>query len=110
MKQLDVEESKQPAYVVRLDIDAQNKKFWPTFTPAKQKLATQIKELACVAYFRSRTFLNAREKFIAVKVERPQLADALQQADEVARLKKLVDANGVEMVATKTSLLFRIPK
>ncbi len=110
MKQLDTEESKQPAYVVRLDVESQNRKYWPTFTPAKQKLASQVKELACVAYFRSRTYLNAREKFISVKVERPQLADAIQQADELAKLKKLVDANGVEMVATKTSLLFRIPR
>jgi hypothetical protein len=110
MKQLNTEESLQPAYVVRMDVAAQHKKYWPEFSAEKQKLALQVKELARVSYFRSRTFLNARDKFIAVKVERPSLADALQQADSMAKLRKLVDAHGIETVVTKTSLLFRILK
>jgi len=110
MKQLSNEESLQPAFVVRLDAAAQHKKYWPEFSADKQKLALQVKELARVSYFRSRTFLNARDKFIAVKVERPNLSDSLQQADSMAKLKKLVDEHGIETVVTKTSLLFRIKK
>lgn len=109
MKHLNVEKSKQPAYVVRQDVEAQHKKFWATFSPDKRKLALQVREIATLAYFRSRTFLNAREKFITVKVMNPTKADALQSYLEICHLKSLVDMHGIELVSTKTSLLFRIP-
>lgn len=110
MKQLDIDDSKQSAYFVRMDAQSQHLRYWPLFSKARQDLSLRIKELACQGYFRSKVYLNARDKFIAVKVDRPRLADAIQQAEIIDRLKEEVDANGVEMVATKNNLLFRIPK
>jgi hypothetical protein len=110
MKQLDTDDSKQPAFIVRMDAEDQHRRYWPLFPKAKQDLALRVKEMARQAYFRSKVYMNARDKFISVKVDRPQLADALQQADIIEKLKEEVDQHGVEMVATKNNLLFRIRK
>lgn len=110
MKQLNTDDSKQPAFVVRQDAAAQNQRYWPLFTKTKQDLANRIKALAQEGYFRSRVFINARDKFITVKVERPQRADALQQSEIMDQLKLVLDTNGIEPIATKNNLLFRIPK
>lgn len=58
MKHLDTDESKQPAFIIKQDVEAQHKKYWPLHKKANQELALKVKEIAATAYFRSRVFLN----------------------------------------------------
>lgn len=110
MKQLNVDDSVQPAFLVRLDAEEQHTKYWPTFTSTKQDHANKLKQLAVAAYFRSKVYLNARDQFIVVKVDRPSLKDKLSNDAAFNSLNAFVIAAGVEVVATKNNLLFRIPK
>ena len=110
MKQLNVDDSVQPAFLVRLDAETQHAKYWPTFTKTKQDHANKLKELAMNAYFRSRVYLNARDKFIVVKVDSPSLKDKLGNDAAFNNLNAFVIAADVEVVATKNNLLFRISR
>ena len=110
MKQLDVDDSVQPAFLVRQDANEQHAKYWPTHTYAKQVAATSLKELAVNAYFRSKVYLNAREKFLVVKVDRPHHADKLQNTKQLKDLETFVRLYGIEVLSTKNNLLFRISK
>lgn len=112
MKILQTEESAQPAFVCQLDAREKHTKYWPLHTPAKQALATNLRAHAMAAYWRSRTYINAREKFIVVKVEKPQKADLLQNTKELAAMEAFVKANPeIRILGTKTNhLLFRVMK
>ncbi len=112
MKILQTEESAQPAFVCRMDAAEQHIKYWPLHTAAKRALATNLRAYAMAAYWRSRTYINAREKFIVVKVEKPQKADLLQNAKELAALESFVKANpDIVVLGTKgNNLLFRVMK
>jgi len=108
MKQLDIDDSAQPAFLVRLDAEAQHAKYWPTFAKSKQDDALKLKQLATDAYLRSKVYLNARDQFIVVKVDRPSLKDKLNNDSAFNKLNAFVIAATVEVVATKNNLLFRI--
>lgn len=110
MKNLDIDDVKVPAFIARSEVNEDWKKFWPTFTVVKQRQAQALKELARCAYFRSKVYLNAREKFLVIKVDRPHLADKLQNTKELAALHAYTVSIGIEPIATNNSLLFRILK
>lgn len=110
IKILDVDDSAQPAFIARNDAEEKYAQYWPTFSKSKQTTALKLRELARNAYFRSRTFLNARDRFIAVKIDRPQKADLLQNGNELTALNQFVIANGIEVVGSRHSLIFRLPK
>ena len=102
MKQLDIDDAgPQYAYSAAIDAQAEHKKYWPTHIPAKQATAQQLKELA---------YLTAREKFITVKVDKPSVKATWAYPNELAVMNTFVIASGVEVVASKRNLLFRVLK
>ena len=113
MKSLDNDDAApEYKYGAAIDAQAEHKKYWPTHTPAKQQTAQQLKELAYSAYgsVGSKVYLNARDKFITVKVDKPSIKAAWSCPAELNAMNKFVLANGVEVVASKQNLLFRVPK
>ena len=110
MKTIDNDDSKQPAFVVFADVKKQHDMYWPGFAKSKQELSMQLKLAATSAYFRSKVYLNARDKFLVVKVDRPTAADRLQNGEQLTALEALVTKHGIDIVASKNSLLFRIAK
>jgi len=110
MKQLDNDDSLMPHWVARAHAEAQTRMYWPEFTPEKQELALQLKQAVTDAYFRSKVYMNARNGFIVIKADRPSIRDQLNNEEAFTRLKSIVDKIGIEPLATKNSLLFRIPK
>jgi hypothetical protein len=110
MLQTQVDDTALPPFIAAMDAQAQHKKFWPGFDVAKQEAAMDLSILCQAAYFRSKVYMNAREKFIAIKVDRPKLADKLQNDGAFDALHKATLALGIEPVATKNNLLFRIAK
>jgi hypothetical protein len=63
-----------------------------------------LKRAAEIAYFRSRVFLNYREKFMTVKVEAPQIADKI--SDEVEQLLVHAGKTGAVVKHGKASVIF----
>ena len=113
MKQLNIDDAApQYAYGAAIDAQAEHKKYWPTHTAAKQQAAQQLKELAYSAYglLGSKVYLTARDKFITVKVDKPSVKATWAYPAELAAMNTFVLAAGVEVVASKRNLLFRVPK
>ena len=110
MKTINIDDSRQPAFVVFADVKKQHDMYWPGFARSKQELSMQLKTAATSAYWRSRVYLNARDKFLCVKVARPTAADRLQNGEQLAALETLVTKHGIDIVASKNNLLFRIAK
>lgn len=115
MKLLDVDEAgTQYAMGAAIDADEQARKYWPLFSPQKQKLGLDLKELAHLAYGinGSKVYLNPREKFLTVSIKKPKVSVQWTNPVELANMYAFVQANGVEVVGTRYagSLLFRIPK
>ncbi len=110
LKQLKVDETSLPVFVALRDAKQHHDANWKTYTVSKQQTAIRLKVLVQEAYFRSKVYLTARAKFITVKVDRPQQADVIQNCSQLEKVNDFVKKNGVQVVSTKNSLLFRLPK
>jgi hypothetical protein len=112
MKLLDNDETtcKEHAFAAHDDAEEQHKRYWSTHTKANQDVALKLKALCYAAYFGSRVYLTAREKFITVKVEKPSVSAARLYPTEMSALGAYTKKIGIEPVASKISLLFRITK
>lgn len=108
MRTLDVDDTAQPKYVAALDAQAQHALYWADHDPLAKKQALAIRDLAVSAYWRSKVYLNARAKFIVVKVDRPHIADKLQNTEQLQELYNMVTFCKAEVVQTKNALLFRV--
>ena len=112
MKVIEADETTCHAHAVAAAKDAkdQNERYWPTHTKAKQDQALKLKELCRAAYFESRVYITARDSFITVKVERPKVSAAWIYPNEMEALGAYTKQIGIEPIASRISLLFRIPK
>lgn len=100
------------AYGAAINAQLMHKKYWPTYSVAKQQLAQKLEALVYGAYglTGSKVYLNAREGFIAVKVDKPASKTFWQCANELAAVDAFVKQHKVEEVLTKQNLVFRIPR
>jgi hypothetical protein len=110
MKVLDVDSCKTDVRKVFFDIKEDEDKYRPQYAPIQHENSAALLTLVREAYFRSKSYRNYREKFIVVKVNKPTIADKLQNDAAFARLYAFTKFLSIEPVATKNSLLFRIPK
>ena len=108
MRTLDIDETALPKYVAVMDAQRQHVAYWATYDPLTKKKAIAIEELARKAYWRSKVYLNARAKFITIKVDRPHIADKLQNGAELQELHNMVTFCRAEVLQTKNALLFRV--
>jgi hypothetical protein len=100
------DKSSLPGWVCAQDAQARNKKNKDNFTLAEIDFSEELHSLAKAAYFRSRVFLNYRENFIAIKVERPNRADLVSK--EVAEFEQFCKDNSIDTVKTATAIIYRI--
>ena len=80
----DVDEesrTRTTAYFARQDCERYNSEHKHLYTKDQILSGEMLKRAAEIAYFRSRVFLNYREKFMTVKVEAPQIADKISDED-----------------------------
>jgi len=112
MKVLEHDETtcKGHAFAAWKDALGQNLANWDKFSKTKIDIAHRLQQLCHAAYFESKTYINARDKFIAVKVEKPKPSAAWLYPAELKALREYAEKIGVEPIATKTSLIFRITK
>jgi hypothetical protein len=113
MKTLDIDDA-APQYKQASAIDAQSchKKYWPTHSHTMQADALKLKQLAYDAFGAcgSRIYLTARQKFITVKIDKPSVRAQWLYPAEIKAMHAFVVSAGIEPVATKRNLEFRIKK
>lgn len=108
IKEINVKESAQPAWVAVADArlkNMENVKLWNTGAITE---ASYFADAARAAFVRSQVYVNYRKKFIAIKVTGPDRKDLC--TSEVRGLQAYAEARGYERVLTKKSLIFRIRK
>jgi hypothetical protein len=107
MSYYDVDEDKRsamPGFLARQDCERLNRENEILWSPAQKAAAKQFKMLVDEAFFRRRTFLNYREKFIAVKVEAPKKIDMI--SPEYRTVLSYAASNGITVKAGKASIIF----
>ena len=92
------------AWYARQDCERYNREHKQLYTKDQILSGELLKKAAEIAYFRSRVFLNFREKFMTVKVEAPQIADKI--SDEVEQLLVHAGRTGVRVKHGKSSVIF----
>jgi len=112
MKQLNIDETKDPeqAFGAVIDAAAQHRAYWATTDKATQETALQLRELAMEAYKDNKTYLTARANFVTVKIEHPKVSVTWQRPTQLAAMNDFVQKHKIEVVSTKNNLLFRIPR
>lgn len=100
--------SKLPAYFCISQIKERDARYKENFSPAQVCLAEEVLALAKEAFFRSRVYMNYRDKFIAVKIDRPTMADRI--SSEAISLHSFCTDAGIEAVNTASALIYRIKR
>lgn len=97
------------AYSVVENVAYLNKVNEPLHSKQRKRIALRVFEAAQRAWPRSRVYMNFRKRFIAVKVEQPNAADAFNIPEQL-ELKRLLDSGAIEVhtVATDRSIIYRI--
>lgn len=108
MSELLLEETKTPQapWECVMDIKRRNEQNRDTYDAEYHALADDIKHRASQAWSRSRCFLNYRDRFIAIKVDRPTRADATSK--EVETFDRYCELVGVKKHVTRSSIVYRI--
>lgn len=102
----DETKSRLPAYVCVADAKARDAKNIVLYNDSQIKAGEQLLEKVQGAYYRSKVYRNYRENFIAVKVDKPNIADKVSK--EVQSLNTYCSQNGIDLVSTKSNLVYRI--
>jgi len=107
MNHIDNEEkSRLPAWLCVEDARRRDKQNAGLYTEAEKQAAEDFAAQARNAYIRSRVYVNNREHFIAVKIDRPSVSDKISVAADV--LHKHAESLGYKMVKTKSNIVFRL--
>lgn len=95
-------------WAAHLDAKKRSAEAQTGYSKKQQSEATAVFEAVRVSYIRSKVYLNYRDKFYAVKVQRPTKADALSK--DVAKVEKLLADVGAEKVVSKQGVIYRVAK
>ena len=102
------ENRKRYARGAAIDAASRNKANRGRYSPEQKAVADEIKTLIDNAYMGATTYLNLRDKFIAIKVESP---GQNRFRAEVRALDKELEAKGVLIIKTKYNhFVYRLPE
>lgn len=108
-KQIDTQEVEMgKKYAAHLDAKRKSAEAQQYYSKTQQKEAATVFEAVRVSYLRSKVYLNYREKFYSVKVQRPSKADQLSK--EVTKVEKLLEDVGATKVVSAQGIIYRINK
>ena len=105
IKEYDDRKASNALFAV-MDAKCQDEKYRDGFSNDTHVIADEIKTAAQMAYFRSRVYKTSRKGFIAVKVDKVQLADKLSK--EVEALNNFCAENGIEIVSYGNNIVYRV--
>jgi hypothetical protein len=95
-------------YARAICAQTQNKKNAVAVSPEHKALGAELAELVHNAYIRSRTFTNYTQNSIAIKIERPCIADKMAAAMD-GILSAFVSAHDVSIRVIGTSTIYHLP-
>jgi len=72
------------------------------------QLAHKIHAMAATTYYRSRIYINARERFMAVKIENVQRLDKIEQRREIAAFTAYCEAAGLRIKKMRSHLIIEV--
>ena len=98
--------SPQGAFIARMDADQKNRENRALFSTEQILEGAKFKDMVDAAFFRRRTFLNFREKFMTVKVEAPKTEDRISQ--EYRDVMSFAKAQGITVRQGRASIIFEI--
>ena len=75
----DEQRSKLPKWLCAEDAEKRNKQNIESYSQEQVYKAETFRDMVVRAYFRSRIYLNFRERFIAIKVEAPNIRDKISK-------------------------------
>lgn len=104
----DESRSRMPAYIARQDCERLNRENRGLYTPAQIHVAENFKSIVDDVFFRRRTFLNFREKFIAIKVEAPKKEDMVTR--DYINLMAAAAANNITVKPGRASIIFQLKR
>ena len=102
----DEQRSKLPKWLCAEDAEKRNKQNIESYSQEQVYKAETFRDMVVRAYFRSRIYLNFRERFIAVKVEAPNIRDKISK--EAREVIEFADENDIKIIKRRASLIFRL--
>lgn len=93
-------------FVAREDAEKKSSVNSKLYTAMQKQLAETSRELICEAYNYREIYTNFRQKFIAIKVDRPET----RNRDGVMALDRIFAGRGYDKVLTPQGIIFRIPR
>jgi hypothetical protein len=104
-KEIDVEETQMPKWAAAEDAQRRSAANRLLYTAEQQEQLIEFYTRVCAAYD-ARVYYNYRQQFMVVKVERPSKVNLLNAV--VRELDYWAAQNDIDIVRTKTSVLYRI--
>jgi hypothetical protein len=105
-QELETKSAGYYAYAAARDARMRAVAMWSTYTSAEQVRAERIKLGLELVYSAKGIYINPRGKFIAIKVDQPQVRDR----KNLALLEKDYTLLGITKVVTEQGITYRIPK
>jgi len=93
-------------YKTAEDAEKRNKQNIESYSQEQVYKAETFRDMVVRAYFRSRIYLNFRERFIAIKVEAPNIRDKISK--EAREVIEFADENDIKIIKRRASLIFRL--
>lgn len=103
-RSLDTVEADQK-WVAVVDAKRRSYAHQTSYTDSQQALAERTK-LGLEMVYANTIFLNYRKKFIALKIDKPQIKDKVN----LRKLEKQYEDTGIEKVITAQGIIYRIKK
>ena len=104
-QELETKNAGYYAYAAMRDARMRAVAMWSHYTD-KQRTRAERMKIGLEQVYSGIVYVNPRDKFIAVKVDRPQVRDRKM----LALLEKDYVSEGITKVLTKQGITYRIPK
>ena len=104
IKDIDTQRSSAPWRVFK-DVAAQNERNRATYSNKQRDAASKLEGYLKHAYY-GKTYVNYRDNFIAIKVERARTKDKFHKV----LVEAVVKDNGYEVRRSEQGIIFRIPR
>jgi hypothetical protein len=105
-KELDTQSAGYYAYAAARDARMRATAMWSHYTDAERTRAERMKLGLELCYSAKGIYINPRNKFIAIKVDKPTVKDR----KNLALLEQDYEAQGITKVLTNQGVTYRIAK
>ena len=105
-KELESRSAGYYAYAAARDARMRAAAMWSHYTDAERARAERMKLALELCYSANGFYINPREKFITIKIDRPRVVDRAS----LELLEADYEAQGVVKIATPQGISYRIPK